>query len=626
MHKNILKALIMFVQKLKVRNFKNIGGKWIEFNFSSNSLWLISGQNGSGKTTILSALTFGLFGKNSDTKGDSKSSLSTSELINDINKKELEVHIELSNGYSIKRGLKPNFLEIYDKDGNNIADKSSKVIDQQFLETEILGGIEYGMFHKLTYISAKSISVPFINMSNSQRKEFLENLLDLRLIHYVNESIKTNVSELKLDLRTVENEVRLYDDSVKNELNNIANLEAKRQSQIKQLEEMKKNKESLIIEAKNRIECNIGDIIELEQKQSYLESDIKNIQDDIIRYDKIHYEKDDKEFEKKLKTSSINDKQTEMLRRKSEKDVYENNLEGFKECGTCPTIKLVVGIFDYDDYNRFIEDGKKFILEAKSDIEKIDNELEYYKSIQVKIDKLKYDLAECKNELYTVINDSNSLKNDIKKDEKFINDIENQLDSLTPIEIDDSSLISLENKLKLSNIKHDNIVNKLEQHDRIKKRISDKSLYKSIMSRYVPIFQAKVNELINNFMEDDPFTLQVELEDDFNMLFKKNGKKISVFSLSEGQKSSINFAFLFGFQYLISLKNESSNLNMLFVDEILDIALDSTRLNKIVNYIKDISKNKMIMLISHNSDLPLEVFDKTITVNKKYNFSNYIIE
>ena len=126
----------MNLTKIKIQNYKRIGSEPVVFEIKKGLNLIRSEVNGTGKTTLLSAITFLLWGKNGDTKGNTKTTLSTNELVNDINKKDLLVEGYFDNGYIIRRGLKPSIFEIIDETGNNLADRSSKTIDQDFLENE----------------------------------------------------------------------------------------------------------------------------------------------------------------------------------------------------------------------------------------------------------------------------------------------------------------------------------------------------------------------------------------------------------------------------------------------------------------------------------------------------------
>ena len=208
--------------------------------------------NGTGKTTLLSAITFLLWNKNGDTKGNSKTTLSVNELINDVNKKELLVEGYFDNGYIIRRGLKPNIFEILDENGNNLADRSSKTIDQNFLETELLG-YNYETFMSTIFLNSKPNSIPFIYMSNTQRKEYIEKILDLRVIYYLNESLKTKISNNKAEIQNCSKSIEWNKDNL-----NVLSVELERQKQIR--ENQKLEIQNFLKNKENQIQMNLNNI------------------------------------------------------------------------------------------------------------------------------------------------------------------------------------------------------------------------------------------------------------------------------------------------------------------------------------------------------------------------------
>ena len=159
----------------------------------------------------------------------------------------------------------------------------------------------------------------------------------------------------------------------------------------------------------------------------------------------------------------------------------------------------------------------------------------------------------------------------------------------------------------------------------LKDNINSKNIKEQALKSYIPLFEDKVNSLISRFTEDDMFTIKAKLTEDFDIAFTKNGKPLNMFSLSEGQKASITFAFTFAFQFLLDTKNQIKE-STLFIDEILDIALSSGRLNTIIEYLKEVSTSsagKSVYIISHNPSLQLELFDSVIDVTIENGFSKY---
>ena len=611
-------------KKLRLRNFKNIGGAWVEIEFDKTGFYRIQGANGTGKSTILSALCFLYYGKNSDMRNDSKTPISTSELINDLNKKELEAELYLDNGMVIRRGLKPDYFEILDSDGVNLANKSSKVIDQSFLEQELLDGMSFQMFHKLTYVSSKAISTPFLYMTPSQRKEFMEHILDIRLIYYVGEEIKKRISTKKLELSTANTIRDSTVMSIKNEKQNLENLEAQVKEQTENSQKILEERQTLIDEYTAKIVmCNANINLLETELQTYQSNYNKIVEQEKLISDFISslkvYETEQQSTHQKMLTI-----QQQAFKLKTERDVFYSNVSKFPNCNGCDKLQHITGTFDEETYNRSMEDFRLSIEECNGIMQKCSAALSKLPEAQKKFDEVKI----WKDKMLTEIslrNSSLSTNNvEISHLEKMIESIKSSMEDVKPIEISYAYYDSLCEKLNQSDTQVDSITKAIEQLERIKKRVGDKTLHKQVMEQYVPIFQSKVNELLAKFMEDDPFSFTVEIDELFNISGKKNGKDSNLFKLSEGQKTSIHFAIMFAIQYIMGLKN-ASNSNVLLIDEILDLSLDADRVTKVVEYLKDLSNDKLVVLISHNNDISSEYFDKIITVTKQFNFSSYEI-
>ena len=282
----------MNLTKIKIQNYKRIGSEPVVFEIKKGLNLIRSEVNGTGKTTLLSAITFLLWGKNGDTKGNTKTTLSTNELVNDINKKDLLVEGYFDNGYIIRRGLKPSIFEIIDETGNNLADRSSKTIDQDFLENELLG-YNYDTFMSTIFLNSKPNSIPFIYMSNTQRKEYIEKVLDLRVIHYLNESLKTKISNNKNEITDCNKSIELYKENLNvlsTELNNQKLAQEKQRIEIQQFET---NRENLIRDNLNNISLIREKIAELEEKNAKLRETISEGTLSKQIYDKIKIVQDE---------------------------------------------------------------------------------------------------------------------------------------------------------------------------------------------------------------------------------------------------------------------------------------------------------------------------------------------
>lgn len=727
----------MNLTKIIIKNFKKIGEKPVEIPITKGMNLIRSEKNGTGKTTILSAIVFLKFGKTSDTKGNSKSTLPTSELINDVNKKELLVEGYFDNGYIIRRGLKPNIFEILDETGSNLADKSSKTIDQDFLESELLG-YTHETFMSTIFLNSKPNSIPFIYMSNTQRKEYIEKILDLRIIYFLNENLKKKISDnkqeiidnqKKLDwsinnLEVMKNEYGRQVTLLEKQKQEIVDFESNRKKQVKSLEQdivdIQNSITQLEIENNNynfelnKIELNAG-VESIRLKQKEIESEIDSVSTSkldnsetinnlthtlqqrnkeleavksLIETKQLHKQTLFEELsllDENLVLSllSTNKEKTELLRtkiieKKAEYDSFIKAKDNYHFCGDCEKLTNIIGTFDDTAYDSFKQKSRDIattlnenskiynstlgkVNELKNNIKTIENDIsnldsnanslilsinnteyllreeqnkidKFKDNVKLKIQELVNKISILDNQVDVIIDkiknniSSNILliqtkKNNIVQIENNINEVKSYK-SPELIEPNKQPLIDCEKSIEEIEKNYNILQHKKTEIESVKNYINDKNIKEQALKSYIPMFEHKVNELIDRFTLDDMFTVKAVLTDDFDIEFTKNGKSLNMFSLSEGQKSSITFAFTFAFQHLLDTRHQIKS-NSLFIDEILDISLNSTRLHSILEYLKEVSSDKSIYIISHNSSIQEELFDNIINVNIKNGFSSY---
>lgn len=386
----------------------------------------------------------------------------------------------------------------------------------------------------------------------------------------------------------------------------------------------------------------------------------------------------------KLIDTRLHDLRNEIVKKETEKNIHFKNKDNYSVCGDCPTLSKIIGSFniiEYDDFisksdsvkeqlnskyteieskidslsslknniydkkeeistlNSEINKKQNLVLTKESEINNIDFkikelELKQQQKIQDKenqIINLKKDIETVKERINTAL-ETNSREiqdkeNQIKTTEINIDAIKSQ-EPPTLIQINEQPLKDCENKISQLQNQYDLLNEQKTELDQLKDSINSKNIKEQALKAYIPLFEDKVNSLISRFTEDDMFTIKASLTDDFDIAFTKNGKPLNMFSLSEGQKASITFAFTFAFQFLLDTKNQIQE-STLFIDEILDIALSSGRLNTIIEYLKEVSSEKdgkSVYIISHNPSLQLELFDSVIDVTIENGFSKYTFD
>jgi DNA repair exonuclease SbcCD ATPase subunit len=611
----------MKINKITLKNFKSIGNSPLEYNFDTQ-FNLIKGKSGKGKSLLLAGIVWGLFGKSSDFKGSSNSTLPTSKLINDINKKEMLVTIELDNGYTIKRGLSPNIFEVINEKGISVNDLSAKKLDQDMLEQDILKGLTLDVFYTVNYLCDKPSSVPFLYMTKTQRKDYIEKILDLRIVYHLNENLKPYISTNNLELSKLENQKQLLKTTIDNEVFNIQQAQKRIEEQKAKLQDFEVNKNLKIKQQEDIIEKLNSDIGNLKFKIDNLKTDIELKQEDLISIDLMQLQLLQNTY--KENEAKIRQIENILVNKQASKDAYESNRNNYVHCQGCPTLDKLTGLFDYDSYNDTLNKSNSAIDMLSKKNVALNNDIHDYNEIVSKNKVVELELQQLNNELqqlnYTLSSNTIELNSNLTL-------LENIKSSIAPT-IQEVNLDYLK-KLKLQQdecqVNLDKNYNEKIDLDKMKKIINDKEHKTKALENYLPLFENKLNELLDRFMINYEFGLKCKLLSDFELEFYKNGKVVDIFSLSSGQKSLCNLAVTFAFLYLLEVKHQNG-FNMLMVDEILDSSL-GIEIMQVIDYLKELSQETNITLISHNTYLiDYPNYDRVVEVEKEGTFTKYIYE
>ena len=608
----------MKIKSIKIKNFKSIGNSPYTLNFDNN-FTLIRGLPGEGKSTILHAITFCLFGKSADFKGGSSSTLSVNNLINDVNKKETEVQIVLDNNYTIIRSLKPNKFQVLNEKGIDVNELSAKKLDQEVLEQDILNGLDLKMFQTSNYLYGNS--TPFLYMSKAQKKDYIEKMLDLRIVYYLNENLKPFISENKLELNKLVSEETLLSSTIENEVFNIQQRIKKNEEQKLKIQNFNENKEQRIQDLNSAIDTTKKDINKITQDIEYIKSDIKTKRDELLEVDEMNYSLLKDNLSKK--ETLLQKLKDEIQKRKMEKDTYVENKKNYVHCQSCPTLTKIVGSYDMDSYQEFqvkSTTAYKTVLVQIEGIKKDILAIELFKDKNTKIE------SEINTFMFNLKQEENDLQNKTTLLDNYNKSIEDINKEVPPelIEINKEYLEELKSKKELNTKNKEQNYNQKVDLDKLKKEINDKEHKAKSLKSFLPLFENKLNELLQRFCENHfEFDITCKLLDDFELEFYKNGRVIDIFSLSTGQKGIISLSVTFSFLYLMEIKQMNS-FEHIFIDEILDSSLNILVLD-VLDYLKELStKGKNITIISHNQHLiEYPEFDKVINVEKKGTFSTY---
>lgn len=574
---------MLIFEKIIYRNYLASGKSPIEIDLSSNKKTLIIGENGDGKSTVMSALSFALFGK--DCSGKSKTTL-----VNSINKKNCLVELWFrreGNRYQIKRGIKPSVFEIYENEA--LLDPPANMRDyQKKLEEDILQ-FSFFSFKQVIILSSRNY-IPFMKLNSVQRREFIEELLDLSVFSKMNRIVKEKSKELD-DL--------IFDNEVK--LNGQRELV---KTYTSSLEKVEKSNREKIQESKRFVDESTKKLHKLEK----------------IKNEKYEYRdglrtKSTKLLDAKSKASKILfglDKDIEEAGRKLK--ILKRQLDEIEETRICPKCGTEFTeekkqefkkdiLSDIDTFSSVIKKSESKKQEILPKIEKIEKEEEKHGELETRAfeDYDKYSRA------------CSKLCAQIEEHNKILQKSENELQTDISENLDKAKGLEKEYTLELKQL------NEKQSHVKIAvDLLKDSGIKASIIENYID----KINNFINEYLQRLDFFVSFYLDKDFNEEIKSRYRDLFTYeSFSEGEKQRIDLAILFTWRRIAQLRN-SVNTPLLFLDEVFDSSMDQAGIENLISTF-DLHQDSNIFVISHRENMTNH-FDKVLKFKKINNFSEII--
>jgi DNA repair exonuclease SbcCD ATPase subunit len=571
--------MILF-SKVRWKNILSTGDTWTEINFTKSKSTLIVGENGAGKSTILDAICFALYGK-------PFRKINKSQLINSINNKGLVVEIEFSIGskqYLVRRGMKPNVFDIICN--CTMLNQTSDVREyQEMFEKNILK-LNFKSFQQIVILGSASFT-PFMQLSAADRRSIIEDLLDIQIFSTMNSILKEKLQNNKEELVRASYDVKLYGEKI--ELHN------------KLTKTIQENKQATIDSKNKQLNDVSGNIVIALDVIKEHEKEIERLKGLITDEESV-----DESFSKnKLMLRSAEDK----LRSIDESIQFLNDHEN---CPTC----------NQDINSTFREETLKTKQSKKQKIEKLVVEIE--------------NTIEEINKRYKEITDVHSL---ISNEQVVIRDVSTQIKiyesthSLLSEEIeslktqlDDQSTDDLEelNSYKRSlraaiNTKEDLLKDK-SVLDVAAVLLKDSGVKTKIIKQYVPV----INKLVNKYLAAMDFFVNFELNENFEESIKSRYRDdFSYESFSEGEKMRIDLSLLFTWRAISKLRNSAST-NLLIMDEVFDSSLDSNGTEEFLKIISTLTADTNLFIISHKGDQLFDKFHSLIKFEKHKNFSRIV--
>ena len=557
------------------KNFLSTGNQFTEIQLDENSTTLIIGENGAGKSTILDALCFGLFGK-------PFRNINKPQLVNSVNISDALVEVEFRIGtkkIKIIRGIKPTVFEIYIN--GKMYNQDANVRDyQKYLEQQILK-LNYRSFTQVVILGSSTF-IPFMQLKARHRREVVEEILDIQIFSLMNMILKQKLKTIDDELKDIAYNIELTSEKIHLKENYI--------------EDLKENKRKLLDEKKSSISTNEKEIV----KKKKIIDDLKKVSDDMTQ-------SISDSIEIKTRFDKLKVYQTTF---KEKHKAHSINVTFFENSEDCPTCQQHID----EEFKTNMIDKKK----AEAD------------RVQIGLDKMKnsLDLTELKIcEITNIVANIQKNSIEIAKEnssivqlEKFNSTLQTETKNLNMGHIENTDYTNL-NNLKEQMQSFVDMKSKLREDktyaEASKNMLQDTGIKTKIIKQYLPI----MNKLINTYLTSMEFYVNFTLDENFEETIKSRYRDdFSYSSFSEGEKMRIDLALLFTWRAIAKMKN-STNTNLLILDEIFDSSLDGTGTDEFLKILNTLG-DENVFVISHKQDALADKFRNTIKFEKIRNFSH----
>ncbi len=566
--------MILF-KTIKWKNLLSTGNQYTEIDFTKNKTNLIVGTNGAGKSTVLDALCFSLFGR-------SFRRINKPQLVNSVNEKDCKVEVEFSIGKSdwkVVRGIKPAIFEIWKNDA--ILDQSSAALDQQkWLEQNVLK-MNYKSFTQIVILGSSNF-VPFMQLSAAHRREVIEDLLDIKIFSSMNTLIKEKIRQSKEEIKILDLKKESFLDKVKMQENFIEELE-------------NRGKEN--IQKKLHSISTLDKEVEVFMRESgILEENIFEKQKEVEEYigagDKLR------------KFGTLKGKISQKVSTLTKEHKF------FTENTVCPTCTQEID--DTFRINR-INDAQNKAKELQSGYTELEEAIKEEEGRERQFNTITKEILKLTNDI-----SQNNIK--ISGYQRQIRDLESEVQTITKQlenrNTEHEKLESFKDNLKIT---YDSLASKkdtINYYDFSYSLLKDGGVKSKIIKKYLPL----INQQVNRYLQMMDFYINFTLDQEFNETVQSPiHEDFSYSSFSEGEKQRIDLALLFTWREVARLKN-SVNCNLMILDEIFDSSLDSTGTEEFLKIIRYVIKDANIFVISHKTGLE-DKFESVLRFEKVKGFS-----
>lgn len=563
-------------KSVRWKNLLSTGNAWTAVNLDSHPTTLIIGENGAGKSTILDALCFGLFGK-------PFRNIKKDQLVNSVNNKQCLIEVEFEVGtkkYLVRRGIKPGKFEIVVN--GVMMDRMASVRDQQaYLEQTILK-LSYHSFTQIVILGNASF-VPFMQLRAQERREIIEDLLDITIFTAMNELLKDRISSNKEKIQTAKYQLDLISEKLE-----------VHQDHLKEMSANQKIKESKLVK-------------EIEKANAFIaktQKTIEKLDERIVHLD----EKCEGEsiFQEKLKKIDRIESQLEEKRKEN-----KEKIKFYQENENCPECNQQL---DKEFVDNKVKSHKETLSELEDGLAKLGDQVQQVTSELSNI-------AELVSEKNNIVGKKLEASASINQWHEYIRRVEDEVkehkQDTGSIKSEKEVIKDLKKQTKDSSKSHEKLIHQKALYEAAWTLLRDAGIKTAIIRQYVPI----INKLVNKYLSALEFFVQFELDEKFNEVIRSRYRdEFTYSSFSEGEKMRIDLALLFTWRAIAKMKN-STNTNLLILDEVFDASLDTSGCDEFLKLINQMGDGVRVFVISHKGDILADKFSETLKMEKYKNFS-----
>ena len=563
-------------KKVRYKNFLSTGQQFIEIDLANHKTTLVVGENGAGKSTMLDALCFGLFQR-------PFRNIKKDQLINSINEKECVVEVEFVVGqkdYKIIRGIKPNTFEIW-CDGDMLNQDAAQRDYQKHLEQQILK-LNFRSFTQVVILGNASF-VPFMQLRARHRRQVVEEILDIEIFSKMN---------------------LLFREKQKNQSELIKQTDFNYQITDSKIEDKEKYIDDISNRSKDLVESKRAELDKCITDISNYSLDIKKVKTDIAELQK-----------QVLNESKINEKHKKLHNMEAKLEntcsKHKKDLNFFESHDDCPVCQQAI---DKAYKSTMIGKKKEKVLELESALGQIDKEI---KTNEMKLDTINKTMVTIREKELLI----NRYETSIEEIEKQRVKLGEEIEQLRDEKVSTSEQTGELNQLRerKTELEKEKISQKEEAVyiDTARHLMQDTGIKTKIIKQYLPI----MNQLINKNLADMDFFVNFSLDEEFNETIKSRHRdEFNYHSFSEGEKLRIDLAILFTWREIAKLKN-STNTNLLILDEIFDSSLDASGTDEFMRILQNTMAKENVFVISHKGDALMDKFPRVMKFEKYKNFT-----